>query len=293
LIEARTDAFTSSSWDYGPDPFLGFNRSDVLARVGLRRGFFARRLVATLAVQQDVFIVPDRTTNLTSDGSETPAPYEYAFLEQDVRVDLRDSRLRPTLGAYFGLNATESPRSATSDWTMFRLAPEARGYLPLPLDAVFAARFAIGAIFIQNSDASLDAISRQLGPTSYRLRGGGANSNRGFLPGQLGAGIQGGLRRWESSAELRFAFGQSLGLVGFMDFGDVNDSPVYRFGDLNTSAGFGLRYHTVIGVLRLDAGFRIPAWQRVDGSDGIEANAHTLPWSSTPGAVHFTIGESF
>lgn len=293
LIEARTDAFTTSSWDYGPDPFLGFNRSDVLARVGLRRGFFARRLVATLALQQDVFLVPDRATNVTSDGSETPTPYEYGFLEQDVRVDLRDSRLRPTLGAYFGLNATESPRSATSDWTMFRFAPEARGYLPLPLDAVFAARFAIGAIFIQSSNASLDAISRQLGPTSYRLRGGGANSNRGFLPGQLGAGIQGGLRRWEANAELRFALGESFGVVGFLDFGDVNDSPVYRFDDLNTSAGFGFRYHTVIGVLRLDAGFRIPTWQRVDGSDGIEDDAHTLPWSSTPGAVHFTIGESF
>lgn len=292
LVEPRTDAFTSSAWDYGPDPFLGFHRSDIFVRLGLRRGFFTRRLMATLALQQDFFIVP-RTDNTTSDGSETPAPYAYQFLEQDLRLDLRDDRLRPRLGTYLGFNVTESARWAASDWTQFRLAPEARGYLPLPLDIVFAARFALGAIFIVDASTDLDELSRELGPTSYRLRGGGANSNRGFLPGELGVGVQGGLRRWESSAELRFAFGESFGLVGFLDMGDVNDGHQFRFGYLNSSAGGGLRYHTVIGVLRLDLGFRIPAWQRADGSDGIESDSNKLPWSRTPGAVHFTIGESF
>ncbi len=292
LVEARTDAFTSSAWDYGPDPFLGFHRSDIFVRLGLRRGFFTRRLMGTLALQQDFFIVP-RTDNVTSDGSETPAPYAYQFLEQDLRLDLRDDRLRPRLGAYLGFNVTESLRWGASDWTLFRLVPEARGYLPLPLDIVFAARVALGAIFISEASTELDELSRQLGPTSYRLRGGGANSNRGFLPGELGVGVQGGLRRWESSAELRFAFGESFGLVGFFDMGDVNDGHQYRFGYLNSSAGGGLRYHTVIGVLRLDLGFRIRKWQRADGSDGIESDANKLPWSRTPGALHFTIGESF
>jgi len=292
LVEPRTDAFTSSAWDYGPDPFLGFHRSDIFVRVGLRRGFFTRRLMGTLAVQQDFFIVP-RTDNLTSDGSETPTPYAFQFLEQDLRLDLRDNRLRPRLGAYLGLNVSESARWVASDWTQFRLVPEARGYLPLPLDIVFAARFALGAIFIVEASPDLDELSRELGPTSYRLRGGGANSNRGFLPGELGVGVQGGLRRWESSAELRFAFGESFGLVGFLDMGDVNDGHQFRFAQLNSSAGGGLRYHTVIGVLRLDLGFRIPAWQRADGSDGIESDSNKLPWSRTPGALHFTIGESF
>jgi hypothetical protein len=78
-----------------------------------------------------------------------------------------------------------------------------------------------------------------------------------------------------------------------LDLGDVNQGTVFRFGHLNASAGSGLRYHTVIGVLRLDVGLRIPAWQRSDGSDGIDGDANKLPWSRTPGAVHFTIGESF
>jgi outer membrane translocation and assembly module TamA len=293
LVEARTDAFTSSMWDYGPDPFLGFWRSDLFLRLGARRGFLARRVVATLAVQQDSFIVRGGADNVTSDGSPTPASYGYTYLEEDLRLDLRNHPIRPTWGTYWALNATESPRWQGSDWAAIRLSPEARGYLPLPLDMVLALRFAVASIVILDSSPELDVLSRRLGPSTYRLRGGGAHGNRGFLPGRLGAGIQGGLRRWESSLELRIAVGRDFGMVGFVDLGDVNDQPTYRFDHLNTSVGFGLRYHTVIGALRLDVGYRVPPWQRADGSAGIEQDAGTLPFSSTPGALHLTIGESF
>jgi hypothetical protein len=292
LVEARSDLFLDSAWDFGPDAFLGFRRHDLFGRLGIRRGYLRRAVVATLAVQQDFFLVP-RGDNPTSDGSPTPTPYGYSFVEQDLRVDLRDNRVRPTLGAYFGLNASEALRWAASDWTLFRLIPEARGYLPLPLDMVWATRLAAGAIFINDASPGLDALSQQLGPTSYRLRGGGANGNRGFLPGRLGAGVQGGLRRWEASTELRLALGEALGLVGFIDLGDVNASPFFRFYRLNTSAGAGLRYHTPIGVLRLDAGFRIPSWQSTDGSVAVDETTDYFPFSHTPGALHFTVGESF
>jgi outer membrane translocation and assembly module TamA len=222
-----------------------------------------------------------------------PTSYGYSFLEEDLRLDLRDNPTRPRGGAYFGFNATEAPRMTTSDWTAFRVSPEARGYLPLPLDAVLASRFAIAALFVVDASSDVDDLSRRLGPTVYRLRGGGAYGNRGFLAGQLGAGIQGGLRRWESSLELRLPFGSDFGIVGFLDVGDVNDAESYRFSHLNTSAGFGFRYFTVIGALRLDAGFRIPAWQRADGSDGIEDDANDFPFTAAPGALHLTIGESF
>src|SRR5690606_41620174 len=178
---------TSSARVSGPDPFLGLLRSVIFVRLGLRRGSVACRLRRILSVQQDFFLVP-RTNNVTGDGSETPTPYAYQFFEQDLRLDLRDNRLRPRLGTYLGFNVTESARWVASDWTQFRLVPEARGYLPLPLDIVFAARFALGAIFIVEASDDLDELSRELGPTSYRLRGGGANSNRGFLPGELGVG---------------------------------------------------------------------------------------------------------
>jgi outer membrane translocation and assembly module TamA len=293
IIEARTDLFAESTWDYGPDPFLGFERSDISVRVGARRGFFARHVIGTASAQQDVFVVPDDADNVTSDGSPTPSTYYYGFLQQDVKLDLRDQSSQPRSGAYFALNSTEALRSAFSDWTSVRVMPDARVYLPLPFSSTLALRVALGALIIFDADPSLDDLSRRLGPSSYRLRGGGANSVRGFLPGELGAGSQGGLRRWESMLEWRVRLGQSLTTVAFVDLGDVNDEEAFRFDHLNTSVGFGLRYFTLIGPLRLDAGFRIPDWQRLGPGDAVEEGASTFPLTKVPGALHLTIGDSF
>jgi translocation and assembly module TamA len=314
--EARTTAFARTVWDYGPDPYLDFFRSDLFLRVGLTRGFWGRRLIATAAAQQDVYSVfessppePPLEDDVTGEEpldpelmpaapmSASPSPtlpssYRYTYLEQDLRLDLRDSRTRPSSGAYFGFNATEAPRWAGSDWTAFRISPEVRTYVPLPLDIVFAQRFAIAGLFVQNARNSLDELSRRLGPNNYRLRGGGASSNRGFLAGQLGEGLKGGTRRWETSLELRIPIGSDWVVAGFADFGDVSRGAV-RFSHLNTSLGYGLRYYTVIGALRLDVGYRIARWQRSDGSDGIEDDPNNVLFTSLPGAVHLTIGDPF
>jgi hypothetical protein len=162
----------------------------------------------------------------------------------------------------------------------------------LPLDIVFAQRFAIAGLFVVDADPDLDSLSRRLGANTYRLRGGGASSNRGFLAGTLGEGLDGGTRRWESSLELRVPIGQSLVLAGFADAGDVSRGAV-RFSHLNTTLGYGLRYYTVVGAIRVDVGYRVAAWQRADGSDGVEARPKTLPLSDAPGAVHLTIGDPF
>jgi outer membrane translocation and assembly module TamA len=253
LLEARTESFFETAWDYGPEPFLGFVRSDVYFRVGSRRRFFRGVLTGTLALQQDLFLVDSSPDNVSSDGQPQNS-YGISYVEQELRVDFRDNALRPSEGAYFGLRAAQAPRWSGSDWTAFFLSPEARG---------------------------------------YRLRGGGANSNRGFLAGELGAGPTGGIRRWELNGELRVPFGDSFVLAGFFDVGDVNDTRAFRFDHWNASAGHGFRYYTVLGAIRLDFGYRIPALQRADGSDGIEPDAEELPLLGVPGAIHLTIGDAF
>lgn len=296
LFEARTHAFARGIWDYGPDPYLGFFRSDLLLRVGATRGFASRRLIATWAVQQDIFSVIDEPpSEPLEDGAARPSSYRYAFLEQDLRLDLRDVRTRPRAGAYLAINVSEALRGPSSDWSALRVAPELRTYLPLPLDMVLAQRFAIAGLFIADASADLDPTSRELGPTNYRLRGGGASSNRGFLAGTLGAGagLDGGTRRWEAALELRIPIGQHFVVAGFADAGDVNRAPSYRFSHLNTTLGYGLRYHTLIGAIRLDVGHRVRAWQRTAGSAVVASGDGTLPFSDAPGAVHLTIGDPF
>jgi outer membrane protein assembly factor BamA len=81
----------------------------------------------------------------------------------------------------------------------------------------------------------------------------------------------------------------------FGDVGDVSDAagettlrlPTFEFRRLNAATGLGLRYFSVLGAIRLDAGWRIPGLQTFGVSnDGVSLGAR-------PSAVHFTIGEAF
>lgn len=292
LLEARTESFFETAWDYGPEPFLSFIRSDVLMRVGSRRGFFRRRLGVTLALQQDLFLVGKGADNVSSDG-QPQSSYGYSFVEQDLRLDLRNNRVRPERGFYLGLNTTQALRWRGSDWTAFRVSPEARSFVPLFWDIVWATKVGLSSVFITSASDRLDALAARLGPATYRLRGGGANGNRGFLAGQLGSGLTGGIRRWEASTELRLPLGESFVLAGFLDLGDVSETSSFRFDHLNTSVGHGFRYYTVLGAIRLDVGYRLIRLQRSDGSPAIEPEAERLPWIDVPGAIHLTIGDAF
>jgi outer membrane protein assembly factor BamA len=172
-------------------------------------------------------------------------------------------------------------------WNYVRVTPDVRGYVPIVWGVVLAARLSVGALFVLSSGPELDDTSARLGPQSYRLRGGGANGNRGFYAGQLGDGIDGGTRRYEGSLELRVPLGPDLGVVVFGDIGDVSQGKRLRFDHLNTAAGLGLRYYALFGAIRLDAAWRIPDWQRVGAEeDPVELEA-------LPSALHLTIGEAF
>ena len=224
-----------------------------------------------------------------------PTDYAYSFIEQKVVLDLRDEAVQPREGVYFGVLASESVRMPPlSDFTMFQLEPEVRGYVPLPWGMVLAARFGVAATFLLDASPGLDMYTERFGPTTYRLRGGGAQGNRGFLAGQLGAGPEGGLRLWESSVELRVRLGESFGVVGFFDMGDLNADDYFRFYRTNPTVGFGLRYLTIVGAIRFDIGFRVgntsPDPQNTMPPEG---NEDDLPIFGTPGALHLTLGEAF
>jgi outer membrane translocation and assembly module TamA len=282
-LEKRTRLIVTAAWDLGPDPYQGFFRNDVAAKIALERMFFRDALTARVAVQHDLFDVIQE-----SEAPEDVASYKLPFLEQQLMLDLRDNRTRPMRGAFFSVIVQEAFRlGGWGSWSYVRVVPDARAYVPVFWDIVLAARFMLGALFVYNADASLPELAAELGPQVYRLRGGGANGNRGFAAGRLGDGIDGGTRRWESSIELRIPLGGNLGLTLFGDAGDVHQQPSFRFSHLNTSVGVGLRYYSVIGAVRFDAGWRVPGAQVVGGPEP-EFDA-----SGWPSALHLTIGEAF
>jgi translocation and assembly module TamA len=225
-----------------------------------------------------------------------PGSYYLPFVEAKATVDLRDDPANPTKGGYLSLSVHEALPIMPLSWSYTRIMPDVRGYVPLGLGLVLAARFAVGAIFIHSKDPKLDDEQERLGPQTYRLRGGGAQSNRGFLPGQLGDSLQGGIRSWEGSLELRIPLAENFSIVGFGDVGDVHGSLTssshFRFKRPNTSFGGGLRYRTIVGPIRLDVAYRPQKLQRADGTSP-EADEMNLAGLKFRGAIHLTIGEAF
>ncbi len=312
FIESRTTLVFSSRYDLGPDPFLFFFRHDLDASIGVRRNFFDGRLSVALGIHANMYRVAEDFPNR---APFPPSDYNLLFLEQQIQLDLRDDTRNPTKGAYFSIEAHES---ALLTFDYLRFVPDARAYAPLgPL--VLAGRFRLGWMKIYREDAGLDPISATLGPQRYRLRAGGATSHRGFPPGFLGdpsSGFvflerdrdgdgdpeqlryeflpnSGGLRRWEASLELRIPVNEDFGLVTFADMGDVNRGQAFRFDYLRLALGFGLRYQTIVGPVRLDFGFLIPGAQVVGQRDPETSTRVRLGRLRWDGAVHLTIGEAF
>ncbi|MET0389167.1 MAG: BamA/TamA family outer membrane protein [Polyangiales bacterium] len=313
-FERRTKLVATAGWDFGPDPFDGFFRHDIATKVGLERPFWKHRLYGRFAVAHDFYDVtesppaslvigPDADDDKIAEAAaverqrkvfESVSSYRLPYLEQQLTVDLRDDTRRPRSGVYLSVLVQESSQlDGYASWDYMRVLPDLRAYVPLPFSMVLAARFALGALFVFGAADGLDAVSARVGPQAYRLRGGGANSNRGFTAGTLGDSQTGGTRRYEGSLELRVSLGEDFGFVLFGDIGNVSDTglrtegakPAFEWRQLNTSAGFGLRYFSILGAIRLDLGWRLPGLQTWGGDNYVSEG-----W---PSGAHLTIGEAF
>ena len=139
-------------------------------------------------------------------------------------------------------------------------------------------------------------LQQELGPRDLRLRGGGASSNRGFPPGRLGDGLEGGTRRWLASLELRVPITKIITIAGFMDMGDVSREERFRFDYPQAASGFGLRLFTLVGVIRFDFAWKIPRLQVLAATDErvVDVNSEGQPIGrGGPFVFNLTIGQPF
>ncbi len=302
FLEPRTTATIQFRHDWGPDPYELFRRHDLQVRGSLSRPFFDGRLLLVGALNYDTYLTIDSDPRY-------PTSYQVVFFDESLVVDLRDDSRSPRAGFFFQFGTQQSPAKLKRSWQYIRVTPEVRGYAPLPLSSTLAFRFGMGAMFLFGRDRNrLDLIGQELGPQNYRLRSGGPTSHRGFFGGFLGdpgnldslnregfdARNDGGLRRWEAGVEWRVPVTQAFATALFMDFGDVNRGEAFRFDHIRAAAGFGFRYQTPVGPIRLDFGFLIPKWQVVGGEAPPNAfNIFRFIKGGVPGAIHFTIGEAY
>lgn len=211
------------------------------------------------------------------------SPYRVGFFQQSIAYDGRDSPITPRRGIYADLRLEEAGTYAGSDFAYIRVLPELRIYRPLGERIVLAGRARYGR-----------TLSGDVLPITERFFAGGASSQRGFalqrlsprIGGQLDDAPIGGRAMVETTAEARIDViklgGSYLGVAGFVDGGEATREPDdLKLSNLHWAAGAGLRYHTLIGPVRVDIAWRLNR----KGPGNLDA-LETWAW-------HFSLGEAF
>jgi outer membrane protein insertion porin family len=136
-------------------------------------------------------------------------------------------------------------------------------------DLIWATRWRTGAALIYG-DSPLKEI-----PLSQRFYSGGSGSVRGWRARDLGASMtafqrqQGSNALFEGTIEARWNLLKGAGSLGFIDFekisfvffydcGNIWSEPQkMRLNEIAMAFGFGLRYNTIAGPIRIDFGMKL------------------------------------
>jgi outer membrane protein insertion porin family len=224
-----------------------------------------------------------------------------------LRRDTRDDLLDPTRGLVVGFDGDVAARALWSQVGFVKGYGEIFAYHTISKSRrmVVAGGFRLGlaqgfereAVRETTGGAAvLDATGQPIVdvvtdlPASERFFTGGDTSVRGFARDSLGdAGTldpngfpTGGNALTVMNLELRAPLWRELGGVVFVDAGNVfRRAGDLDLGALRTSAGFGFRYKSPLGPVRVDFGFRLDSRRGVPDAD-------------EPGyAIHFSIGQAF
>lgn len=243
-----------------------FDEETVTASIGLERRL-SRKWIVGLGLSGSASRIRDEGQTARSYLLGVPA-----FAAWDITDDL----LNPTRGGRARLEVTPFAGQFDGDLAGFlTIDTRASGYFDLTgsKDYIFAVRGRLGSIL---SDANDNV------PPNERLYAGGGGSVRGYADRFVGPldtrnDPIGGRSALELSAELRARLYGDLGGVIFVDGGTVTAESFPTFDeDFLLAAGFGLRYYTVAGPIRIDLGFPI------NGRDADDAFQ-----------LYFSIGQAF
>ena len=238
-----------------------------------------------------------RRTSIDEDTLQiTPAliplqsqPVRVALLSGTYLEDRRDDPTDATKGMFntFDLGLASGGWGSQADFARF--LGQNSTYHRLGRSFILARTLQVGLIAprgaAQSPSTDFDSASTpdQRIPLSERFFGGGANSHRGFPVNQAGprdptTGFPiGGGALFVNSFELRFPLiGENIGGVLFHDAGNIysrfrrisfrsrqesitadGKTVGYEFDYMAHAVGFGLRYRTPVGPLRLDLGYSL------------------------------------
>jgi len=217
----------------------------------------------TYDVQPDMILTPQDTGHLTIGSIRTGVSY-----------DTRDNPFNPRKGLLGGVTMQVAASALGSQTSFGKVIFNGSLYQELSKPFVLAVAFRFG--LAQAWDSSSEIL-----PLIERFFLGGRSTVRGYAQdtvGPLGSDNNptGGNAFIETNVELRTSVWKGLGIVTFLDSGNVWQ----KIGDIDWSlkhtVGAGLRYDTPVGPFRLDYGYKL---KRVTGLSRSE--------------LFFSIGQAF
>jgi len=202
--------------------------------------------------------------------------------------DTRDDPLDPTRGTLVGVGGKVAFQRIGSEVGFARTTVQGFYYRQLPGDLVFAtgARLGLahgfartvtlpsipirvidddGVVTLVDSGAPQIFVIKDL-PASERFFAGGDTTVRGFALDRLGDDATIDLNGFPTGGnalivlnfELRVPVTGALQVVSFLDAGNVFASVSnLRLGQIRGGAGFGVRYRSPVGPIRVDLGFKL------------------------------------
>ena len=220
--------------------------------------------------------------------------------------DTRDDQLDPTDGSLLAVDGKTAFRGIGSEVGFARAIFQGRYYRQLPGALVFAAgvRLGLARAFTRTvADFALpmrvidnDGVLTQefdqgdfTLPASERFFAGGDTTVRGFALDRLGdvptindEGFPiGGNAMIVLNSELRMPVTGALQVVGFLDAGNVFDFvSSLSLARIRGAAGFGVRYRSPIGPIRVDLGFKLDRLEFAGERERLTA-------------LHVSIGQAF
>lgn len=177
--------------------------------------------------------------------------------------DTTDDLLDPTEGTRVKLSVTPYLATIEEDVNFTVFEAEASAYIGLGTKDQVVPAFRVRTGSIAGGD-TLDI------PITKRFFAGGGGSVRGYEfqkagPLDVDGDPIGGRSVLETGFELRWRATDKIGIVPFVEGGNVYDEQIPDFGeDLFWAAGLGVRYFTIAGPIRLDVAFPL---NRRDGID--------------------------
>lgn len=235
------------------------------------------------------------------------------YLDLMAEWDRRDNRAEPHEGFYAAMNVSGGVAQTAKLSPFLRVTPEVRGYVSFGLEkrVTLAGRVRAGSIFAPDNDTPIvmryfSGGSGMRGFQQRRLSPMRAVPTTQLMEdpacaGQFGCRLipnpdpavgaargktlpVGGSGLLEASLELRWAVSENWVLALFNDWGAVTVDTLFApgqdlFATLYTAIGFGVRYRTPLGPIRVDLAFRLPF---VGGVQVVDPG-NTTAYQSQPG----------